>query len=73
MERARAIYKYALDHIPTAQAENLYARFVAFEKQHGDREGIEEVVISKRRCGPGLWGWRRVWCVCCCRLQLKFH
>lgn len=53
MERARAIYKYALDHIPKAQAENLYARFVAFEKQHGDREGIEEVVISKRRWGQG--------------------
>ena len=57
VERARAIYKYALDHIPKAQAENLYARFVAFEKQHGDREGIEEVVISKRRWdqGCGLW------------------
>lgn len=48
-ERARAIYKYALDHIPKGQADNLYARFVAFEKQHGDREGIEEVVVSKRR------------------------
>jgi len=49
VERARAIYKYALDHIPKAQANNLYQRFVAFEKQHGDREGIEEVVVSKRR------------------------
>ena len=49
MERARAIYKYALDHIPKDQAEGLYARFVAFEKQHGDREGIEDVVVSKRR------------------------
>ena len=49
MDRARAIYKYALDHIPKDQAESLYARFVAFEKQHGDREGIEDVVVSKRR------------------------
>ena len=40
-ERARAIYKYALDHIPKAQAQDVYKRFVAFEKQHGDREGIE--------------------------------
>lgn len=48
-ERARAIFKYALDHIPRGQAETLYARFVAFEKQHGDREGIEDVVVSKRR------------------------
>lgn len=40
-ERARAIYKYALDHIPRSQADNVYKRFVAFEKQHGDRTGIE--------------------------------
>ena len=40
-ERARAIYKYALDHIPRTQASNVYQRFVTFEKQHGDREGIE--------------------------------
>lgn len=39
--RARAIYKYALDHIPRAQANDVYRRFVTFEKQHGDREGIE--------------------------------
>lgn len=43
MERARAIYKYALDHIPRAQADNVYRRFVSFEKQHGDREGIEVI------------------------------
>lgn len=48
-ERARAIYKYALDHIPKGQAENLYRRFVTFEKQHGDREGIEDVIVGKRR------------------------
>ncbi|KAF5835195.1 crooked neck-like protein 1-like protein [Dunaliella salina] len=48
-ERCRAIYKYALDHIPKNQAASLYTRFVAFEKQHGDREGIEDVVVSKRR------------------------
>lgn len=49
VERARAIYKYALDHIPKAQAPSLYERFTAFEKQHGDRDGIEAVVVSKRR------------------------
>ncbi|PNW73155.1 hypothetical protein CHLRE_14g621000v5 [Chlamydomonas reinhardtii] len=49
VERARAIYRYALDHIPKASAPSLYQRFVAFEKQHGDREGIEQVVVSKRR------------------------
>ena len=41
MERARAIFKYALDHIPKTQANDVYRRFVTFEKQHGDREGIE--------------------------------
>ena len=40
-ERARAIFRYALDHIPKAQAQDVYKRFVQFEKQHGDREGIE--------------------------------
>ena len=40
-ERARAIYKYALDNIPKAQVSELYQKFVAFEKQHGEREGIE--------------------------------
>ncbi|EFJ15431.1 hypothetical protein SELMODRAFT_442275 [Selaginella moellendorffii] len=48
-ERARAIYKYALDNIPKSQAEELYKKFVAFEKQHGNREGIEDVIVSKRR------------------------
>eukprot|EP00199_Chlamydomonas_sp_CCMP681_P001209 CAMPEP_0119102100 /NCGR_PEP_ID=MMETSP1180-20130426/957_1 /TAXON_ID=3052 ORGANISM="Chlamydomonas cf sp, Strain CCMP681" /NCGR_SAMPLE_ID=MMETSP1180 /ASSEMBLY_ACC=CAM_ASM_000741 /LENGTH=713 /DNA_ID=CAMNT_0007086327 /DNA_START=55 /DNA_END=2196 /DNA_ORIENTATION=+ len=48
-DRARNIYKYALDHIPKAQAVALYQRFVTFEKQHGDRQGIEDVVVSKRR------------------------
>ncbi|PRW59332.1 Crooked neck 1 [Chlorella sorokiniana] len=49
VERARAIYKYALDHLPKSQAGELYRRFVQFEKQQGDREGIEEVIVSERR------------------------
>lgn len=40
-DRARAIYRYALDHIPKNQADTVYQRFVSFEKQYGDREGIE--------------------------------
>lgn len=48
-ERARAIYKYALDHVPKGRADALYARFVTFEKQHGDRESIEEVLSAKKR------------------------
>lgn len=49
LERARAIYKYALDHIPKGQAEDLYRKFVSFEKQYGDRGGIEDVIVGKRR------------------------
>ncbi|XP_031480427.1 uncharacterized protein LOC116250716 [Nymphaea colorata] len=49
IERARVIYKYALDHIPKGQAEELYRKFVTFEKQYGDREGIEDVIVGKRR------------------------
>ncbi|KAF4375938.1 hypothetical protein F8388_010075, partial [Cannabis sativa] len=48
-ERARCIYKFALDHIPKGRAEDLYRKFVAFEKQHGDREGIEDAIVGKRR------------------------
>ncbi|CAN4095215.1 unnamed protein product [Withania somnifera] len=48
-ERARCIYKFALDHIPKGRAEELYKKFVAFEKQYGDREGIEDAIVGKRR------------------------
>ncbi|CAK8538023.1 unnamed protein product [Lathyrus sativus] len=48
-ERARCIYKFALDRIPKARAEDLYRKFVAFEKQYGDREGIEDAIVGKRR------------------------
>ncbi|BAF17011.1 uncharacterized protein [Oryza sativa Japonica Group] len=49
VERARAIYKYALDRVPKGQAEELYRKFLAFEKQFGDREGIEDAIVGKRR------------------------
>ena len=48
-ERARAIFKYALDHVPKGKADALYARFVKFEKQHGNRDNIEEVLSAKKR------------------------
>ncbi|KDP25800.1 hypothetical protein JCGZ_22522 [Jatropha curcas] len=46
---ARCIYKFALDHIPKGKAEDLYRKFVAFEKQYGDKEGIEDAIVGKRR------------------------
>eukprot|EP01059_Diplonema_ambulator_P006690 TRINITY_DN16308_c0_g1_i1.p1 TRINITY_DN16308_c0_g1~~TRINITY_DN16308_c0_g1_i1.p1 ORF type:complete len:652 (+),score=283.37 TRINITY_DN16308_c0_g1_i1:45-1958(+) len=48
-ERARAIYKIALDRIPKEKAPDLYQTYVEFEKMYGEREGIEEALISRRR------------------------
>ncbi|TPX67511.1 hypothetical protein SpCBS45565_g03728 [Spizellomyces sp. 'palustris'] len=49
IERARVIYKYALEKLPKGQTENLYNMYTQFEKQHGGKEGIEDVIIGKRR------------------------
>ncbi|MCL7030478.1 hypothetical protein MKW94_017870 [Papaver nudicaule] len=49
IERARCVYKYGLDRIPNGRAEDLCKKFVAFEKKYGDREGIEDAVVGKRR------------------------
>ena len=48
-ERARTIYKYALDLIPKKEAEELFKAYTHFEKRFGDRAGIEDVIISKRK------------------------
>ena len=48
-ERARAIYKYALDKIPKTQVVELFRAYTHFEKKYGDRSGIEDVVINKRK------------------------
>uniref|UniRef100_A0A0E0LC52 Pre-mRNA-splicing factor Syf1/CRNKL1-like C-terminal HAT-repeats domain-containing protein n=1 Tax=Oryza punctata TaxID=4537 RepID=A0A0E0LC52_ORYPU len=49
VESARAVYKYALDRVPKCRAEELYRKFLAFEKQFGDRGGIEDAIVGKRR------------------------
>ncbi|CAG8465506.1 17067_t:CDS:10 [Acaulospora morrowiae] len=48
-ERARILYKYALEKLPRLKSEALYNAYTQFEKQYGDKEGIEDVVIGKRR------------------------
>ena len=48
-DRARAIYKYALDRLPRSKANVLHKAYTTFEKQFGDREGVEDVILSKRR------------------------
>lgn len=48
-DRARCIYQFALDNLPKHRARDLYDKYVAFEKSYGDKEGIELVILSKRR------------------------
>lgn len=48
-ERARAIYKYALDRLPRSRSRLLHKVYTTFEKQFGDQDGVEDVVLSKRR------------------------
>ncbi|KAJ5098922.1 Pre-mRNA-splicing factor clf1 [Penicillium argentinense] len=48
-ERARAIYKISLDNLPRSKAMKLHQSYTAFEKQFGDQDGVEDVVLSKRR------------------------
>jgi len=49
MERARVIYRLALERLPKGEGDELYRKYVSFEKQHGDQDGIEDVVVNKRR------------------------
>ncbi|KAL3499255.1 hypothetical protein ACH5RR_038348 [Cinchona calisaya] len=49
VQRVRFIYKFLLDHILKSRAENLYNKFLASEKQYGDRKGIKDAVVGKRR------------------------
>ncbi|KAJ2715921.1 NineTeen Complex (NTC) component [Coemansia spiralis] len=48
-ERARAIYRYALERLPKSKAQALYNQYTLFEKQFGDKDEIEGVVVNKRR------------------------
>ncbi|KAF7846557.1 hypothetical protein BT93_L4163 [Corymbia citriodora subsp. variegata] len=48
-DRARAIYKYALDRMSRADSISLYKSYAQFEKQYGNSEGVENVVLNKRR------------------------
>ena len=48
-ERARAVYKYALDRLPRSKANILHKNYTRFEKQFGDKDGLEDVILAKRR------------------------
>ncbi|KAF8480000.1 pre-mRNA-splicing factor CLF1 [Russula ochroleuca] len=48
-ERARVIFKFALERLPRSKSANLYAAYTKFEKQHGTRTTLESTVLGKRR------------------------
>ncbi|XP_074646066.1 crooked neck-like protein 1 [Tubulanus polymorphus] len=48
-ERARVIYKYALEHLPKEKCQEIYKCYTIHEKKFGDRAGIEDVIVSKRK------------------------
>ncbi|KAH0793706.1 crooked neck-like protein 1 [Histomonas meleagridis] len=49
IERARALYKYALSKLPEASARELYPAYLLFEKRFGGQHQIEDAVIEKKR------------------------
>ncbi|KAK3093532.1 hypothetical protein FSP39_016867 [Pinctada imbricata] len=48
-DRARVIYKYALDHLPKDSCPEIYKAYTIHEKKFGSRAAIEDVIVSKRR------------------------
>ncbi len=48
-ERARAIYRLALDKLPKDKCAELYKHYTAHEKKFGERVGIENVILKKRK------------------------
>jgi len=48
-DRARAIYKFALDRMPRSKSVTLQKAYTKFEKQFGGVDDVENVILSKRR------------------------
>ena len=48
-DRTRVIYKYALDKMPKETCQEIYKAYTVHEKKYGDRAGIEDVIVSKRK------------------------
>ena len=48
-ERARVLFKHAVEKLPKQSAPRLYQSYVNFEKQFGSKGSIELVVVNKRR------------------------
>ncbi|GMS80441.1 hypothetical protein PENTCL1PPCAC_2616 [Pristionchus entomophagus] len=48
-DRARVIYRYGLDHLPSDKATDIFKYYTVHEKKFGERAGIEDVIVSKRK------------------------
>jgi crooked neck len=48
-DRVGVIYKYALERLPKDKSDKLFKEFAIFQKKHGSRTAIEQVVLSKRK------------------------
>ncbi len=48
-ERARAIYKYALEKLGKEKSDEIYKAYTIHEKKYGDRTGIESIISNKRK------------------------
>ena len=48
-DRARAIYRHGMSVLPREEARELHEALARFEKAHGDRGGVEDAVLAKRR------------------------
>jgi len=48
-DRARALYKFALDRLPRSKSRALNDAYVRFSKAYGDEDGVQDAVLSKRR------------------------
>ncbi|KPM06266.1 crooked neck-like protein [Sarcoptes scabiei] len=48
-DRVRIIFKYALEKLPVENRQNIFKQYSIFEKKHGNRFEIEDIVFSKRK------------------------
>ncbi|CAD8136165.1 unnamed protein product [Paramecium octaurelia] len=48
-ERAREIFRFGLKNIAKDKAYQLYQEYLAFEKQYGEKDEIDQIILNKRR------------------------
>ena len=48
-DRAKTLFKYAMDKLPQDNQKRLQNVFLDFQKQYGTREDMEDIVLQKRR------------------------